>query len=59
MNGNVYRQYTPACLDAHCLFLFVFLRPHLRCMEVPRLGVESELPLPTYSHSHVRSEPRL
>ena len=27
---------------------FVFLRPHLQHMEVPRLGVESELQLPAY-----------
>lgn len=24
MNGNVYRQYTPACLDAHCHFFLSF-----------------------------------
>ena len=28
-------------------FLFVFLGPHLRHRDVPRLGVESELQLPT------------
>ena len=29
--------------------LFVFLGPHLQHMEVPRLGVESELQLPAYT----------
>ena len=31
------------------LFLFVFLGPHLRHMEVPRLGVQWELQLPVYA----------
>ena len=31
-----------------CLFI-VFLGPHLQHMEDPRLGVESELQLPTYA----------
>ena len=31
------------------LFFFVFLGPHPRHMEVPRLGVESELQLPAYA----------
>jgi len=29
-----------------CLFVFVFLEPHPQHVEVPRLGVESELQLP-------------
>ena len=37
LNGPVWLPQT--------IFL-VFLRPHLRYMEVPRLGVESELQLP-------------
>ena len=32
-----------------CFVLFCFLGPHLRHMEIPRLGVESELQLPTYT----------
>lgn len=48
-----------------CLFVFCFLRSHLQHMEVPRLGVESELQLPqpqqlgiqaaslTYTTAHV------
>ena len=31
------------------IYLFCFLGPHLRHMEVPRLGVESELELPAYT----------
>ena len=35
-----------------CIFLsFVFLGPHLQHMEVPRLGVESELQLPAYARA--------
>ena len=36
----------PLVLDSFCLFVFVFfvfLGPDLRHMEVPRLGVQSEL----------------
>jgi len=43
-------------------FLFLFLGLHLWHMEVPRLGVKSELQLPAYaslSHSNARSHPRL
>ena len=31
------------------IFVFVFLGPHLWHMEVPRLGVKSELELPAYT----------
>ena len=34
------------------IFFFFFLRPHLWHMEFPRLGVESELQLPSLHHSH-------
>ena len=36
---------------------FVFLEPQLQHMEVPRLGVKSELQLPAYTtaHSHTGS----
>ena len=34
-----------------CLFIFSFLGLHLRHMEVPRLGVKSELQLPAYATS--------
>ena len=36
-------------LDTQVSSLFFFLRSHLRHMEVPRLGVESELQLPAYT----------
>ena len=32
-----------------CVFVFCFLEPHLRHMEVPRPGVESEPQLPAYT----------
>ena len=38
------------------LLFFVFLGLHLQRMEVPRLGVELELP---HSHSNAGSEPHL
>ena len=31
------------------IYLFSFLQPHLQCMEVPGLGVESELQLLLYA----------
>ena len=33
--------------ESFFFFFFRFLGPHLRHMEVPRLGVKSELQLPT------------
>ena len=40
-----------------CVLLFVFLRLHPRHMEVPRLGVKSELSTPVYTiaQSNTRS----
>ena len=38
----------------------VFLGPHLQHIEVPRLGVESELQILVYtSHIHTGSKPHL
>ena len=39
------------CFDGNQsqVFFFVFLGPHLQHMEVPSLGVESELQLPAYT----------
>ena len=34
--------------DAFFIFIFCFLGSHSRHMEVPRLGVQSELQLPAY-----------
>ena len=55
---------TNTCLFSHFFIylfifhLFVFLGPHPRPMEVPRLWAESELQL-YHSHSDSGSEPRL
>ena len=38
-------------------FVFVFLGPHTQHMEVPRLGVESELQLPVYTTATVTRDP--
>ena len=38
------------------LFPFVFFRPHPRHMEVPRLGVKSELQLPAYTIATATSD---
>ena len=35
----------PHCIYLIIVFIFCFLRPHLRHLEVPRLGVESALQL--------------
>ena len=40
------------------LFFFCFLGPHLQHMEVPRLGVESELQLPAYTTATAMQDPR-
>jgi len=37
--------------------LFVFLGPHLRHMEVPRLGFQLELQLPAYTTTTVMRNP--
>ena len=39
------------------LFLFLFLGPLLWCMDVPRLGVKSELQLPAYTTATVTWDP--
>ena len=38
-------------------FVFAFLGPHLRHMEVPRLGVESELQLSAYTTATALQDP--
>ena len=40
-----------------CHYLFIFLGPHLRHMEVPRLGVQSELQLPGYTTVTAMQDP--
>ena len=39
------------------IYLFCFLRLHLRHMEVPRLGVELELQLPAYITATATMDP--
>ena len=39
------------------LFCFCFLGPHPRHMEVPRLGIQSELQLPAYTTAHAMPDP--
>ena len=36
-------------------FFFVFLGPYPQHMEVSRLGIESELQLPTYTTAHSKA----
>ena len=43
----------------YVFFLFFFLGPRMRCMEVPRLGVELELQEPAYITATVTPDPRL
>ena len=38
-------------------FFFFFLEPHLQHMEVPRLGVDSELQLPAYTTATATPDP--
>ena len=40
-------------------FFFVFLGPHPQCMEVPKLGVQSELQLPPYTTATAMPDPSL
>ena len=40
-----------------CLFVFAFLGPHVQHMEVPRLGIESELQLPAYTTATATPDP--
>ena len=40
-----------------CFFFFFFLQPHLQHMEVPRLGVKSELQLQTCTTAMATQDP--
>ena len=46
---SIYRTDIFVFLLLFCLFFFLFLRPNPQHMEVPRLGVMSELQLPAYT----------
>ena len=47
----------PLFLSFFFFFFFVFLGLYLQHMEVPRLGVESELQLPVYTIATGTSDP--
>ena len=56
---NLKNEIKPCILfsDLHFpLFVFVFLGPHPRHMEVPRLGVDSGAGAASHSHNSARSE---
>ena len=40
-----------------CVCVYVFFEPHLPHMEVPRLGVNSELQLPAYTTATAMQDP--
>ena len=50
---SVFSDFSPATtillFEFPLFYFFVFLGPHLQHMEVPRVGVESELQLPSYT----------
>ena len=50
-------SYSSWIVHGFCFFVFVFLGPNLWHMEVPRLGVKLELPLPVYATA--RATPNL
>ena len=61
-NSNFHLAYvsTPASqiLSFYYFYLFIcFLGPHLRHMEVPRLGAESELQLSAYTRATATTDP--
>ena len=57
-SGHTYNQsYLTHILDTIFLFLPFFLGPCLQHMEVPRLGVKSELQLPGLPHGHSMQDP--
>ena len=45
-------------LQEDFFFFFVLLGPHLRCIEIPRLRVESELQLMGYITAIATQDPR-
>ena len=47
----------PCHIYSNAESIFVFLGPHLRHMEVPRLGVQSELQLPAYATATATPDP--
>ena len=59
VGGGRYHTYTHKHMHRSIVFVFVFpfLGPHLRPMEVPRLGVQSELQLPVYTTATAMLDP--
>ena len=53
----IYASKEASFLLHHLFFFFSFLGPHLQHMEVPRLGVESELQLLIYATATARQDP--
>ena len=53
------KEYVEDKLDDFFFLSFVFLGPHLLHMEVPRLGVQSELQLMAYTTAIATSDPCL
>ena len=51
------KEIIPFFLSFFFFFLVCFSGPHLRHMEVPRLGVESELQLPAYTTATATRDP--
>ena len=49
MKGQVFPKEVALQLALDIGFFFFFLRPHLQHVEVPRLGVKSEVQLPAYT----------
>ena len=50
-------SYTHKHTHTHLFYLFYFLGPHLQHMEVPRLGVGSELQLLAYTTATATQDP--
>ena len=61
---KIYKWKYTKFYDSYYIYIFcpppLFLGPHLQHMEVPSIGVKSELKLPDYcSHSNMGPEPHL
>ena len=57
MKYNVHIKYNKYMLKCLSLFFFFFLEPHLWHMDIPRLGVESEIELPAYATTTAMQDP--
>ena len=50
-------RYVGSPIHIHVASFFLLLGPHLQHLEVPRLGVELELPLPAYTTAIATPDP--